>query len=424
MVVLKRLADAVADGDTIRAVIKGSAVNNDGSARWATRRRASRARPRSSPRPWRGAASTRTTSATSRRTARGTALGDPIEVAALTQAFGTDADGSSAPSARSRRTSATSPRRPGHRPHQDRARAAARRRSRRTSTSSGRTRRSTSRTARSTSTPSCSPGRRNGAPRRAGVSSFGFGGTNAHVVLEEAPALAPATASARRSSCSCSRPRAPRRWTPRRPISRRICGTIRSWTSPTSPTPCSAAASPSGTGARWSAATATRPSACCSDPDSEGVLTGFKEHDAQGVGFLFPGLGDQYLDMASGLYAASRPSAREVDRCVRAAAANLGVDLREVLYPGQAAGKRAAGADLRRLLGRAGARRGSRRSTGPLRPAGAVRRRIRAGAALDGLGRAAAGDDRLQLGRVRGGLPGRRAFARGRALAGGGARRG
>jgi hypothetical protein len=33
VVVLKRLADALADGDTIHAVIKGSAVNNDGAAK-------------------------------------------------------------------------------------------------------------------------------------------------------------------------------------------------------------------------------------------------------------------------------------------------------------------------------------------------------------------------------------------------------
>ena len=46
IVVLKRLGDALADGDTIHAVIKGSAMNNDGSAKAGYTAQASKGRRR------------------------------------------------------------------------------------------------------------------------------------------------------------------------------------------------------------------------------------------------------------------------------------------------------------------------------------------------------------------------------------------
>ena len=96
IVVLKRLADALADGDHIHAVLMGSAVNNDASAKigfTAPERRGTGAGH-----PGRAPAWPRSTPDTITYVeAHGTAtpLGDPIEVAALTQAFreGTDRRG-------------------------------------------------------------------------------------------------------------------------------------------------------------------------------------------------------------------------------------------------------------------------------------------------------------------------------------------
>ncbi|MDD9965435.1 MAG: SDR family NAD(P)-dependent oxidoreductase [Myxococcales bacterium] len=88
MVVLKRLSDAVADGDLVRAIIRGSAVNNDG------RNKVGYTAPSGA-----GEASVvgealamagfEPASLSFIEThGAGTLLGDPIEVAALTQAFG------------------------------------------------------------------------------------------------------------------------------------------------------------------------------------------------------------------------------------------------------------------------------------------------------------------------------------------------
>lgn len=87
LVLLKRLEDALADGDPIRAVIKGSAINNDGADKPGFtapsvhgQRRVIRAAQ--------GAASVSADTITYVEAhGTGTPLGDPIEIAALTEAF-------------------------------------------------------------------------------------------------------------------------------------------------------------------------------------------------------------------------------------------------------------------------------------------------------------------------------------------------
>ena len=87
VVVLKRSADAIAYGDHIHAVIKGSAINNDGAGKMGLQRQAPRARRGRSPEPWPWPTSVRTRSVMWRPMGRAPLSGDPIEIAALTQAF-------------------------------------------------------------------------------------------------------------------------------------------------------------------------------------------------------------------------------------------------------------------------------------------------------------------------------------------------
>jgi len=87
LVLLKRLSDAVRDGDTIHAVIKGSAVNNDGAFKMGFTAPSIDGQTAVIAEAQRNAGVKPETISYVETHGTGTALGDPIEMAALTQAF-------------------------------------------------------------------------------------------------------------------------------------------------------------------------------------------------------------------------------------------------------------------------------------------------------------------------------------------------
>jgi natural product biosynthesis luciferase-like monooxygenase protein len=190
LVVLKRLAEALADGDTIHAVLKGSAVNNDGASKAGFTAPSVGGQAAVIAEALANAGVDADSIGLVEAHGTATALGDPVEIAALTKAF--------------RRTTA----RRGYCAvgsvktnlgHLEVAAGIA-----------GLIKAALA-VERAEIPPSLHFERPNPqidfaaspffvnsdlapwpeGPRRAGVSSFGFGGTNAHVVLEEAPAPLP-----------------------------------------------------------------------------------------------------------------------------------------------------------------------------------------------------------------------------------------
>lgn len=195
-VVLKRYSEALADGDRIHAVIKGSAVNNDGT------RKAGFTAP--------GVDGQAAVIAEAQAVAgvdpatigyieahgTGTALGDPIEVTALTQAFRAHTDETGFCALGSVKSNFG---------HLDAAAGIASLIKTALALEHGRIPPSLHfRQANPQIDFAASPffvnaALRNWAEplRRAGVSSFGIGGANAHIVLEQPPSLPPSELSRR-----------------------------------------------------------------------------------------------------------------------------------------------------------------------------------------------------------------------------------
>lgn len=169
-------------------------------------------------------------------------------------------------------------------------------------------------------------------PRRAGVSSFGIGGTNAHIILEEAPVIAE------------TRPSRPWQMLP---ISARTETALEAATTnlvhhlrhqpelnlADAAYTLQVGRKPFKQRRFVVCHTAVDGSAALETLDRARVVTGYSEISDRSVAFLFPGQGAQYGQMGRGLYETEPVFRQVVDQCADLLKPHLGLDLRPMLYP-------------------------------------------------------------------------------------------
>ncbi len=177
-----------------------------------------------------------------------------------------------------------------------------------------------------------------GEPRRAGVSSFGLGGTNAHVVLEEAPAAADAPALARRQQLLV--------------LSARSAAALEAAASRLADRlaaePAVELADVAYTLAAGRRAFSHRRAVVCRDV--AGAVAALRSETKPSpptsgeppVVFLFAGHGAQRVGMTAALYQEEPSFRRHFDRSTELLLPDLGRDLRELLMPAPGRGEEAA----------------------------------------------------------------------------------
>jgi amino acid adenylation domain-containing protein len=342
VVVLRRLADALRDGDPIRAVVRGSAVNNDGAFKVGFTAPSVEGQAQAIVQALAVAGVDPGTIGYVEAHGTGTEMGDPIEIAALSQAFGPQAapggcligsvktnighlDAAAGVAGLIKATLVLQHRQvpPSLNFEQSNPRL--------------RLEESPFRVATRLTDWEDRP-----EPRRAGVSSLGIGGTNAHVVLEEAPPLAPGTlggpwqllALSARSETALARAIDNLGRHLREHPGTDIADTAYTLQTGRRRFDHRAVALCSGVPDTADAA------AVLDGADPERLL--FGAGDAGSVAFLFSGQGAQHPGMGADLYRFEPTFRGEVDRACEILRPILGLDLRASLYP--AAGDEAAAA--------------------------------------------------------------------------------
>jgi len=343
VVVLRRLQDAIADGDTIHAVIRGSAVNNDGAGKAGYL----------APSVDGQAAAMTEAHAVANVSAdsidyvechgTGTYLGDPIEVAALTLAFRRSTDRVGFCRIGSVKTNIG---------HLDTAagvasliKAALALRHKQMPPSLGFDKPNP--TIDFASSPFIVNDRltawpsRAGSPRRAAVNSLGVGGTNAHMVLEEAPEPQPSGPAGREFQLLAMSARSKKSLDE---YQKRLAAHLREH--PEQPLADVAYSLYHGRRAfaqRRVLAARDREEAIAllEQNDPQRVFTS-AALDKPSLVFMFPGGGSQYPRMGFDLYQ-SEPVYREhIDRGLRIFQERTGIDLRPLMFAPEAALEAAA----------------------------------------------------------------------------------
>lgn len=176
----------------------------------------------------------------------------------------------------------------------------------------------------------------NGLPRRAGVSSFGIGGTNAHVILEEAPEYR-----------NLESQKSKRQW--HLLILSAKTGSALDAATTNLADFLNREHSPDLADAAYTLqagrnAFEYRRMLVCRDkedgaaslnpPDPKRVFTNFCESGERPVAFMFSGQGAQYVNMGRELYETEPAFRKPVDLCSEILTSHMGMDLREILYPG------------------------------------------------------------------------------------------
>lgn len=336
MIVLKRLADAIADGDQVYAVVKGSAVNNDGSSKvdYTAPSVGSQADVIAEALANAGVEARDISYVEAHGT--GTQLGDPIEVAALTKAYRSDTDDVQFCALGSVKTNIG---------HLDAAAGIA-----------GVIK--TAMALKQKQIPATlhyqkpnpqidfekSPFYVNATlsewdhadgPLLAGVSSLGIGGTNAHVILGEPPNLSNLSNDSYVAQQTVVLPLSAR-------SPKAVSGYAASLASWLKRYPDSNLLDVANTLLNGRKQFASRFAVACRDHDSaiaalakvsESAISSATDYVGADLVFMFPGQGSQYPQMGRDLYERETVFRNTIDHCAQILETYIDFDIRTILYP-------------------------------------------------------------------------------------------